>query len=86
MILEPGANTVAIKSVVQDRINRAQVSRQYGKELAFRLPSSECNKLGGKICYAIRSHVMKLVYSLSVACVYFCLNVFCATFQCDLNN
>ena len=86
MVVEPGANTVAIKSVVKEHINGAQVTRQHEKELKFRLPSSESNKFVGKICYTIRLHVMKLGYFLSVAFIYFRLNVFCATFQCDLTN
>ena len=53
MVVEPGANTVTIKRVVKERINGAQVTRQDGKELAFRLPSSESDKFGGKIFYTI---------------------------------
>ena len=51
MVVEPDANTVALESAVKERINGAQVARQHGKELAFRLPSSESDKFGGKICY-----------------------------------
>ena len=51
MVVEPDANTVAIESAVKERINGAQLVRQHGKELAFRLPSSESNKFGSKICY-----------------------------------
>ena len=51
IVVEPDANTVAIESAVKERINGAQVARQHGKELAFRLPSSESNKFEGKICY-----------------------------------
>ena len=51
MVVEPDANTVAMESVVKERINGTQVARQHGKELAFRLPSSESDKFGGKICY-----------------------------------
>ena len=82
MVVEPGANTTAIKSVVKERINGAQIVRQHGKELAFRLPSSESNNFGGKVCYTITSHVMKLV--ISFRCIYiFCVNAFRVTFQCD---
>ena len=51
MVVEPDANTVALESAVKERINGAQVARQHGKELAFRLPSSESDKFGDKICY-----------------------------------
>ena len=51
MVVEPDANTVTINSVVKERINGAQVARQHGKELAFRLPLSESDKFGGKICF-----------------------------------
>ena len=51
MVVEPYANKVAIKSAVKERINGAQVARQHGKELAFRLPSSESDKFRGKIYY-----------------------------------
>ena len=86
MIVEPGVNTVAIESAVKEHVNGAQVARQHGKELVFLLPSSESDKYGCKISILIRAHVMKLVYSLSVAGIYFCLNVFRATFQYDLTN
>ena len=51
MVVEPGANTVAIESAIKERINGAQVARKHGKELAFRLQPSESDKFGGKICY-----------------------------------
>ena len=51
IVVEPDANTVAIESAVKERINGAQVARQHGKELAFRLPLSESDKFGGKICF-----------------------------------
>ena len=51
MVVEPNANTVAIGSAVKKRINGAQVARKHRKELAFRLPSSESDKFGGKISY-----------------------------------
>ena len=51
IVVEPGANTVAIESAVKERINGAQVEGQHGKELAFLLPSSESDKFRGKICY-----------------------------------
>ena len=86
MVAEPGVSTVAIERTVKERIYGAQVARQHGKELAFRLPSSESDKYGGRICILIRAHVMKLVYSLSVAGIYFRLDNFCATFQFDLTN
>ena len=53
MVVEPDANTVTIESAVKERINGAQVARQHGKELAFRLPLSESDKFGGKICCTI---------------------------------
>ena len=86
MVVEPDANTVTIESAVKEHINGAQVARQHGKELAFRLPSSESHKFEGKFVILIRLHIKKLVHSLFFACIYFPLNVFCATFQCDLNN
>ena len=51
MVVEPDANTVAIESAVKKRVNGAQVARKHGKELAFRLPSSESDTFGGKIRY-----------------------------------
>ena len=86
MIVELGVNTVAIESAVKEHINGAQVARKHGKELVFLLPSSESDKYGCKISILIRAHAMKLVYSLSVAGIYFRLNVFRATFQYDLTN
>ena len=49
MVVESGANTVAIESAVKERINGAQVEGKHGKELAFLLPSSESDKFRGKI-------------------------------------
>ena len=69
MVVEPGANTVAIESAIKERINGAQVARKHGKELAFQLQPSESDKFGGKICY-INQTARNEISLLSFRCVY----------------
>ena len=86
IVVEPDANTVAIESAVKERINGAQIARQHGKELAFRLPLSESDKFGGKICFTNQTPHNEISLR-SFRCVYvFLLKCFSRNVSMRLNQ